>query len=286
MAGTTIAVTGATGQIGGQVARALAERGVEQRLIVRDPSRAPQLTGASVATAAFDQPAAARAALEGIDVVLMVSATEAPNRVQQHAAFVDAAVAAGVRHVVYTSFYGAAADATFTFARDHWATEGHIAASGLAYTFLRDNFYLDGLTVIGGDEGVIRGPAGDGVVSAIARADVARTATTVLTDVLADAGSHHDVTYDLTGREALTMAEAAAILTEVTGKPIRFENETIEQAYASREIYHAPKWEVDAWVSNYVAIAVGEMAGISDAVETITGRPPMTLRELLADQSG
>lgn len=278
MAGARIAVTGATGQIGGRVAHTLAERGVAQRLIVRDPSRVPRLPGTEVVTASFDQPDAARAALEGVHVVLMVSATESPDRVAQHQAFVDAAADAGVRHLVYTSFYGASEDATFTFARDHWATERHIAASGLTHTFLRDNLYLDGVVSMVGADGVIRGPAGDGVLSAVARADVARTATAVLLDP----DAHRDATYDLTGREALSLADAAAILTEATGRPVRFENETIEQAYESRARYHAPAWEVDAWVSTYLAIARGEMGGISGAVEEISGRAPMTLRELLA----
>ena len=83
------------------------------------------------------------------------------------------AVAAGVAHLVYTSFYGAAPDATFTLARDHWATEEHIRASGLAFTFLRDNLYADFLPLMADEHGVIRGPAGDGRVAAVAIDDVA-----------------------------------------------------------------------------------------------------------------
>jgi NAD(P)H dehydrogenase (quinone) len=122
------------------VARLLAAAGVSQRLLVRDPSRAPALPAADVVVAGSygDAP---RRALEGVNVLLMVSAQESADRLSQHLAFVDAAAAAGVRHIVYTSFLGASPTATFMLARDHWATEEHVRASGMAFTFLRDSLY-------------------------------------------------------------------------------------------------------------------------------------------------
>ena len=138
-----VGVTGGTGRLGGRVARRLAAAGAGQRLVVRDPARAPQLPGASVVRAAFGDREAVRAALEGVPTVLMVSASETPDRVAQHRAFVDAAAAAGVGQLVYISFYGAAPDCTFTLGRDHHATEQHLRASGLRFTFLRDNLYAD-----------------------------------------------------------------------------------------------------------------------------------------------
>jgi uncharacterized protein YbjT (DUF2867 family) len=114
-----------------------------------------------VRTAGYGDRDAAAAALHGVDVLFMVSASESADRREQHRTFVDAAAAAGVRHVVYTSFLGAAPDATFTLARDHWATEEHLRASGMAFTFLRDSLYLDFLPALAGPDGVIRGPAGD-----------------------------------------------------------------------------------------------------------------------------
>jgi len=155
-----VAVTGSTGAIGGLVAQALAQRGTPQRLLVRDPARATRLRGASVHRVTYGDRDAARAALRGVDVLLMVSAAESEDRLGQHRAFVDEAAGAGVRHVVYTSFLGAAQDATFTLARDHWATEEHLRASGMAWTFLRDSLYLDFLPDLAGPDGVIRGPAG------------------------------------------------------------------------------------------------------------------------------
>src|SRR3954470_17311642 len=121
-----IVVSGATGRLGGRVARRL---GGEPRLLVRDPARAPRVPGASIAVASYDDRKALREALRGAATVLMVSAAETPERVTQHRCFVDAAATAGVRHLVYTSFAGASPHATFTLARDHAATEQHIRES-------------------------------------------------------------------------------------------------------------------------------------------------------------
>ena len=274
----TIAITGATGHIGGEVARILTDAGMPLRLIARSVSRLPQLPGTETAEASFSDRDRAAAALTNVDIVFMVSAAESADRVDQHRTFIDAAASAGVRHIVYTSYLGAAPDATFTLARDHWATEQHIRSTGMSFTFLRDSAYLDFLPALAGADGVIRGPAGNGAVGAVARSDIARVAAAVLTDP----DSHVGRTYDLTGREALTLAEVAAIITDVTGRETVYHEETIEEAYASRASYNAPDWEVDAWVSTYTAIASGELAVISTAVQDITGRPPLTLRELLS----
>lgn len=138
-----IAVTGCTGAVGGAVARLLADAGASQRLLARSPDRAPALPGAEVRASEYADAASSAAALEGVDVLFMVSAHETADRVDQHRAFIDAAARAGVRHVVYTSFHAAGPDAVFTLARDHGATEEHLRGSGLDWTFLRDSFYLD-----------------------------------------------------------------------------------------------------------------------------------------------
>ncbi|HEX3593455.1 MAG TPA: SDR family oxidoreductase [Polyangiaceae bacterium] len=272
----SLALTGSTGRLGGRVARRLAEAGVPQRLLVRDAARAPKLPQTSAVVAAFADGAAVQAALAGIDVVLMVSAAETPNRVSEHVAFVDAAAAAGVGHLVYVSFFGASPTATFTLARDHFATEQHIRRSGMQFTFLRDNLYADFFPMMVGEDGVLRGPAGTGRVSAVAQEDIAGAAVAVL----GDPGAHSGRTYDLTGPEALSLKEAAEILTETMGRAVRYHAETVEEAYRSRAPYGAPPWQVDAWVSTYTAIAAGEMAAVSPAIEQLTGRPPRPLRDL------
>jgi NAD(P)H dehydrogenase (quinone) len=272
-----LAVTGSTGVLGGMVARDLAGRGIAQRLLVRDPSRAPQLDGAEVVRSDYGDTDLARRSLEGVTTLFMVSAHESAERLEQHASFIDAAAAAGVEQIVYTSFVGASPDSTFTLARDHAATEQPIAGALPAHTFLRDNFYLDFLPHMVGEDGVLRGPAGAGRVAAVARADIARSAVAVLLDP----GAHRDATYDLTGPEALAMAEVAAIITRVTGREVSFHDETLAEAYESRLKWPAPQWQYDAWVSTYTAIAAGEHERISPDVERLTGRRPISLSQFL-----
>jgi NAD(P)H dehydrogenase (quinone) len=278
----TLAVTGSTGALGGLVARGLAERGVPQRLVLRSPERAPLLSGAVAVPAAYRDREAAVGALRGVRTLLMVSASESADRLDEHRTFVDAAVDAGVEHIVYTSFYGASPDCTFTLGRDHFATEQHIRSSGMEFTFLRDNFYLDFLPLMAGEDGVIRGPAGQGRVSAVARADIARVALAVLLDP----ESHRGATYDLAGPESITLAEAADILGEATGREVTFHDETLEEAYESRRVWDAPDWQYDAWVSTYTAIKAGEVAAVTDDIRRVTGQAPIGLRELLAAQGG
>jgi NAD(P)H dehydrogenase (quinone) len=273
----SIAITGATGFVGGHTAARLAERGVAQRLVVRDPGRAPALDGAEVRrAAAYGDHEAMRAALEGVRTLFLVPGHETADRVQQHATAVDAAVAAGVERIVYLSYLDASADSTFTLGRHHAATEDHIRASGVAWTFLRMNLYLDFIPLLAGEDGVIRGPADDGRVSAVLRDDVAAAAAAVLT-----ADCHAGATYDLTGREAFSLAEAAETITRLTGRTVSFQDETIEEAYASRAGFGAPDWQVEAWVSTYTAIAAGELERVSGDVRRLTGRDPLTLEEHL-----
>jgi uncharacterized protein YbjT (DUF2867 family) len=273
-----IGVAGATGGLGSRVAAGLAERGVEQRLIVRDPARAPSLPGAEVVQAAgYDDGEAMRRAFDGVDVLFLPSAGEHPDRVNAlHRPAVEAAVVAGVERLVYTSFLGAAPDCTFTFGRDHFHTEQLIRDAGIGHTFLRDSIYLDFVPFFAGADAVIRGPAGDGRVAAVARDDVADVALAALLSV-----EHAGAAYELSGGEALTMTEAAEVLTRHTGREVRFVNETLEEARESRRPSGAPDWEIEGWVTTYAAIAAGELDVVTDHVQRIAGHPPMTLPELL-----
>jgi NAD(P)H dehydrogenase (quinone) len=274
MSGADVVVTGVTGGLGGRVARRLAERGVGQRLVARDPGRAPELAGAEVAAGSYDDRDSLRRAFAGAHTLFMVSASEDPDRLRLHANVVGAATDAGMERVVYTSFFGAAPDCSFTFGRDHWHTEELIKGSGLRFTMLRDNLYLDFLPLMVGADGVIRGPAADGRVAAVARDDIADVAAAVL---LADGDRHDGRSYDLTGPEALTMAEVAQRLSELAGRTISYHPETLEEAYASRASYGAPDWEVDGWVTTYVAIANGELEAVGGDVAAVAGHPPMGL---------
>ncbi|MBD5784584.1 SDR family oxidoreductase [Cellulosimicrobium terreum] len=283
-----IAVTGASGLLGSKLAFRLAAEGAQQRLVVRDASRVPVLPDGDplpesdvAVVAGYDDAPSMAEAFAGVETVFLVSAREDADRVAQHRAAVDAAVAAGVRRIVYVSFVGAAPDATFTFARDHWHTEEYVRASGLRHTFLRDNLYHRVLAHLVGDDGVIRGPAGDGRVASVSHDDVADVATAVLLD---DHPERHDgATYDVTGPQALTLAEVARTLADVVGREITYVPETVDEAYASRAGYGAPPFEVDGWVSSYTAIAVGDLARVSDVVERFTGRHAQSLAEWLDD---
>ncbi len=272
-----VAVTGATGQVGGRVAARLAALGIEQRLVVRDAARAPALAGAEVAEAlSYAATSQMRTALTGASTLFLVSGRESADRVAEHGSAVDAAVAAGVERIVYLSILSAGPQATFTLAREHWATEEHIRASGMAFTFLRQSIYLDLMPFSARDDGVIRGPAGAGHLAPVARDDVAD----VVVAVLADAG-HEGRTYELTGGERLTLNQVAAELSRVVGRTVGYVDETLEEAYASRAHFGAPPWEVDGWVTSYAAIASGELDVVSDSVDRLAGHAPLTLPEYL-----
>ncbi|MBJ7469927.1 MAG: NAD(P)H-binding protein [Solirubrobacteraceae bacterium] len=274
----TIAVGGATGEVGGRVARLLAERGVAQRLIVRDASRAPSLPRAEVAVVGgYEDAAGMRAALQGVDAFLLVPGHETADRVTAHRAAVQAAAEGGAGRIVQLSFAGAAPDATFTYARDHWATEQDVRASGLPWTIARMNFYLDVLPHFVLPSGDLAGPAGDGRVAAIARDDVAAALAELLVG-----GGHAGKAYELTGAEALTFSEIAVTMARQSGRTVTYLRETVDEAYASRAHYEATDVEREGWVTTYTAVAAGELAHVSSDVLQLTGREPQTLTQWLA----
>jgi NAD(P)H dehydrogenase (quinone) len=274
-----IAVTGATGGVGGRVARLLAERGVPMRLAVRDASRAPSHPGVEViGGASYADGEAMRRAFEGADTVLLVSAGDDEHRIDLHRTAVDAAAAAGARRVVYTSYLYARPDTVFTFGRNHFDTEEHIKASGLEWTFLRDSMYLDVVPYFVGEDGLIRGPAGDGRVSAVTRDDIAACATVVLTE-----DGHAGAAYEMTGPEAFSMAEVADRVGRVVRRDLGYVDETMEEARASRAPTGAPAWQIEGWVTSYAAVAAGEWERVSDDVERLTGRKPRTLEDFMRE---
>ena len=152
----------------------------------------------------------------------------------------------------------------------------------MGWTFLRDNLYLDVIPLFVGDDDVLRGPAGNGVVSAVSYDDIAACAA----EVLSAPDTHVRSTYDLTGPEALSLSAAAEALTAALGRQISYHDESIEEAYESRRQWPAPDWQYDAWVSTYTAIKAGEVAAVTDDIRRVTGQAPIGLRELLAAQGG
>lgn len=283
-----IAVTGASGRLGSRLAFRLAAEGAHQRLVVRDRSQVPRLGDGrllpecEVVTAdGYEDVAGMRAAFDGAQTAFLVSARESADRVAVQTGAIDAAVAAGVERLVYVSFVGAAPDAVFTFARDHWATEQHLRRTGLRWTVLRDNLYHQALASFVGPDDVIRGPAGDGRVASVAHDDVADVATAVLLD---EKPLRHDgVTYDVTGPLALSLTEVAGLLTVATGRKITYHAETLEEAYASRAGLGASDVELAGWVSSYTAIAAGELAHVSHDVSRLVGRPARSFEQWIDD---
>jgi len=273
-----IAVTGATGEMGRRVAERLGARGVEMRLIVRDRGKAPDIVGAEVAEASdYGATEEMRRAFDGADTVFLVPGRESANRVEQHKSAVDAAVAAGVERIVYLSFVDARADTTFTLGRHHWATEEHIRSADVAYTFPRMQLYLDFIPTFAGPDGVIAGPADDGRLAPVLRDDIADVVEVVLTEE-----GHEGRAYDITGAEAFTLAEAAERMSRASGKRIVFRDETLEEAYAARSVYGAPDWEVEGWVTSYLAIAAGDLDLVTTTVRDLAGHDPGTLEEYIS----
>jgi uncharacterized protein YbjT (DUF2867 family) len=272
-----IAVTGATGEVGGRVARRLADRGVAQRLVVRDPSRAPELEGAEVAQASnYEAGDEMEAALRGTKTLFLASGEEAKNRIEQHKSAVDAAKAAGVERIVYLSFYGAKPDTAFTFGRHHFHTEEHIRASGLSYAFSRDNIYLDFVPFFAGADGAIRGPGGDGAFAPVARDDIADVVVELLTNPDRDGQA-----YEVAGSESFTLSEAAERLSKAIGREITYIDETMEEAWNSRRPSGEPDWVIEGWITTYVALAKGELAEPTSTVQDLTGHEPQRLEEFL-----
>ena len=275
-----IGMTGVTGKLGSYVADLVDKKGIASVHLARSPERAKLYASAEIRKMVYANTSEVVDALKGIDILLMVSARENPERVKEHKDFLDAAKLAGVEHIVYTSFYGADEKATFTLSRDHAQTEAYIKKLGFTYTFLRDNFYLDFLIDMALENGEIRGPAGSGLVSAVARKDTSRVAA----EILLNPKEWENQTLNLTGPEDLSVEEIVALLSKETGDTIAYVDETVEEAYESRKKWSAQTWEYDAWVSTYTAIKAGEQAGVSTDIEKVLGHPASNLLDTLRDR--
>ena len=155
----------------------------------------------------------------------------------------------------------------------------------MKYTFVRDNFYSELIARLADDEGVICGPAEQGRVACVAQRDVAQAVANIMADIAAGGTQHQGRTYTLTGSQALSMEDVARILTTCTGRPHRFHNETMTEAFASRRAAYpdTPDWENAAWVSTYTAIAKGELAQVSQDLPRLIGRAPLTFEQVVRE---
>lgn len=272
-----ILVTGATGHIGNRVAEILKDY-KSLRLMSRQPEKLTGFTHPEKVQGDYSNPANLANAFQDIDTAFLVSGYAPPgHRALLHKNAIAAAVIAGVKHIVYLSFQGASPRSKFPMSQDHFQTEEFIRQSNLSFTILRDNFYMDLIPEMFGEKRLMKGPGGRGQVAWVAREDVAQT----VAQVLLDPGTYQG-TYDLTGPEALTLAQTAERFTQLRGKEYIYQEETITQGIRWRNDLGAPAWEVATWIGSYLAIAAGEVAPLSTAVEQITGKKPFTLETYFA----
>ena len=280
-------ITGASGKLGRQAAEFALARFRPERLILvtRNPDAVADLAGqgAEVRFGDFADPASLRPAFAGPARMLLISNTELARRNEQHSAAVEAAAAAGVKHVIYTSIVGADPPNPAVVAPGHYFTEQAIARSGMKWTFLRNSFYADyqvpeALRAI--ESRSIVHNRGAGRIAYVARDDCAAVAAVVLME-----GGHEGVTYDVTGPQAYSAPELAALYGELGGKKIEateLDDEAfVEGIVAARSGDDHARYGAELVASFGRAIREGYMASCTDTVAKLTGRPALTLREVI-----
>ncbi|WP_254897310.1 NAD(P)H-binding protein [Amycolatopsis sp. Hca4] len=282
-----IVITGGTGQLGSRIVGRLLERvpAAEVGVSVRDPSRAAELSarGVRVRRGDFADPSSLAEAFEGAAQVLVVSTDSAGEEaVAHHVAAIEAARAAGAKRVLYTSHQAAAADSRFAPMVDHAATERRLADG--PFTALRNGFYASTVPLLLGaalETGELTAPA-DGPVSWTAHADLAEAAAIIL----ADEGRFDGPTPPLTAPVTLDLAEIAAVLTELAGRPVR-RVVVSDDAWAAGLVEHGvPAARAELLLGMFRAARRGEFAVAGPELEHLLGRPATPVREVLAEALG
>ncbi len=286
-----IVVTGASGNAGSQVVRALAARSERVRAFVRDPGRARQVLGEDVELAVgdFGDPASVRAALEGADALLL-SCADDPRRVGWETAAIDAAVAAGVRRIVKLSAAAAEPGSPLAFWDWHGQVEQYLRSCGTGWVILRANWYMSNLLAAASAvaaEGRLYAPAGQARIAMIDPRDVGAAAAAVLCSPGhegspghggnpghgASAG-HEGQTYLLTGPRAITYDEVAAGLSAATRSRVEFVDIPGDAAYQAMIGDGMPGFVAEQIVAMFARLRQGAAAQVSPDVETLTGNAP------------
>ena len=278
----TIAVTAATGQLGTLVVDHLLSRTSPDQVvaIARDAVKAEALAakGVVVRIAGYDDPAALRAALVGVDRVLLISGNEFGRRIEQHRNVIDAAIDEGVQLLAYTSA-PRVDTSTLPVAPDHLATEQHLATAGLPHTILRNGWYHENyLATVDAARrtGSVLTSAGDGRVSSAARADFAEAAAVVLTS-----DAPVKPVYELGGDVAWTQADLASTVSEIIGAPVTLTDVAPEQQGTILAEAGVPQTWVDFTVATDASIRNGELEVTSGDLSTLLDRPTTPLVETL-----
>ena len=274
-----ILVTGATGLTGGALVRRLSARGVPVRALVRSAARAEQLSAlpqVQIVEGDMALPATLSEALRDVDRAMLISSAD-PTMLEVQSNFIDAAAAAGVKHVVKLSGIIADLDSPFRLARMHGEIERRLEASGMAFTHLRAGEFMHAYfrqvpSILA--TGRLLLPMEDARIASIDIGDITAVAAAVLT------GSGHEGSiYALTGPEALSMAEVAEKLSAATGNRIRYGNLAPEEATSARLAAGMPPFTADALAELFAERRKGKEAQVSPVVQTILGRPATSFDE-------
>ncbi|MEY8881742.1 SDR family oxidoreductase [Donghicola sp. XS_ASV15] len=276
----TIAITGATGQLGRIVINQLKAKVPAEQIValVRSPEKAADL-GVEVRAFDYDKPETLEPALAGVDKLMLISGSEIGKRVGQHTAVIDAAKAAGVPYVAYTSLLNATEN-TLSLAPEHVATEELLAASGIPHTLLRNGWYTENYTMslpAAVEHNALIGAAGDGRISSASRVDYAATAVAVLTSE-----GHEGKTYELSGDSAYTLTELAAELSKQTGKQIPYVNLPETEYAAALTQAGLPEGFAGALASFDVEASKGALYSDGKTLSGLIGRPTTPLSDVVA----
>lgn len=284
-----ILVTGATGHFGNAAINFLLEKGVSAKdltALVRAKESAEQFTKRGIHTIVgdYDDYPSLVAAFKGVDQLLFVSGSDIGKRLLQHEHVVKAAVAAGVKHIVYTSFQRRNETETsplWVVAQSHLQTEKWLKESGIDYTILKNNLYMDFVPAFVGEKvletGVVYLPAKDGKVSAALRVELAEATAAILRTPSA----HTNKVYDFTHSEAFTYQQVADIISSQTGKKIAYVSPSAEEYAQTLAKFGLPQDMIGVFAGFAVAQAVGELDVVSKDLENILGRKPTTIAEFL-----
>jgi uncharacterized protein YbjT (DUF2867 family) len=275
----TVLVTGATGNVGSAVVAELRRRGAKVRAFVRQPTET-LADDAEIAIGDFDDPASIRAALAGVDRVFIASA-DGPRKVAHEAAVIDAA--ADVEVIVKASTIGAEAGAPLPPFDWNGRSEEHLRRSGIPAVVLRSSFYMTNLLAVAEPvraQHILPAPAGDGRIAMIDPLDVGAVAAAVLTG-----HGHAGRTYELTGPEAVGYRDVAAELARVTGAHVEYVDVPPAAAREGLVASAMPDWLVQHLDGAFAKFRAGEFAATTDTVAVLTGRPPRSIADFLADHA-